>query len=233
MTPTIIWLPGFLCHYDLFSDVIGQLEDFEHEVVELPHKDTMAALASDLLQKIQARTFVLAGLSMGGILALEMYQQAAERIQGLILMNTNPKAENSSVSISRRAFIEGCEEGGLGTMLDRELIPKQLSPTVAYSELALRVKEMGQAVGLKALKHHANALESRPCYEELLKSISAPTLIVSSKGDIICPVANHLTLFEEIPHAELYVLSDCGHLSTIEKPKQVARQINGWLNHVI
>ena len=55
----------------------------------------MAALAAEVLADAPPR-FALLGLSMGGILAMEIARQAPDRVERLALLDTNPFAETPS-----------------------------------------------------------------------------------------------------------------------------------------
>ena len=56
------------------------------------------------------------------------------------------------------------------------------------------------------------------CYRRL-KRIEAPTLVVHGRHDRVVPAANAEILAEHIPHAELRILADAGHLYPTEQPE--------------
>ncbi|MCY4046116.1 MAG: alpha/beta hydrolase [Cellvibrionales bacterium] len=226
---TIVWLPGLLCDTSLFTDVSSALNHINHLVFDLPEEESFNALAKTILQKISTPSFTLAGLSMGGILALEIHRQAPEKIEGLILMNTNAKSETENVSEKRRQFIQDCQSQSIGKAVEKTLIPAQLCANNRDALLPL-VSNMAQNVGMTKLLSHAKALENRDCYLHHLGSIMAPTLIISGKEDSICPVSNHLELFHGIPNSQLTLLSHCSHLSVLERPRLIAKHIDKWMH---
>jgi pimeloyl-ACP methyl ester carboxylesterase len=85
-TPLVL-LPGMMCDARLFEPQISGLSDVaETWVGDLTRQDTMAALASAVLAEAPFERFALAGLSMGGIVALNMLARSPERIAGLALL---------------------------------------------------------------------------------------------------------------------------------------------------
>jgi len=89
----LVLLPGMMCDERLYRAQVTALGG-SHQVVVLPitDHDTVESLAADVLAHAPHQ-FALAGLSMGGIVALEMWRQASHRIQRLALLDTNFRAE--------------------------------------------------------------------------------------------------------------------------------------------
>lgn len=227
----LIWLPGLLCDDALFEEVNKELPDWvAPSTIELASLPTMSELAQDMLQKAP-REFVLGGLSMGGILAFEVYRQAPERVKGLILMDTNAADEKQAVTDKRNALVKRAAEGAFDQITPEVLIPVLIHPTrLAQQELTERIERMAFNVGIEAFKAHANALATRPDSRPLLSDITVPTLVITGKQDLLCPIENHLLMAEHIPDVTLHVIPECGHLSSMEHPKRVGVHISDWLS---
>ena len=100
MTPLVL-LPGMMCDARLFRPQIEALSArWPVMVAPIGGHDTMARLAAEVLSAAPAR-FALAGLSMGGIVAMEILRQAPERVARLALLDTNPLAERPEVKARR------------------------------------------------------------------------------------------------------------------------------------
>ncbi len=67
--------------------------------------------------------FALAGLSMGGILAFEIWRQAPQRVTHLALIDTNPFAESPERQSLRLTQIEQVVNGGLRSLAIDSLKP--------------------------------------------------------------------------------------------------------------
>ena len=111
-TPTdgalpLLLLPGMMCDARLFAPQIAALApDRPVTVPDLTGQDTMAALAAAVLATAPER-FALAGLSMGGIVAMEVIRQAPGRVARLALLDTNPRAELPEVQARRAPHVVG------------------------------------------------------------------------------------------------------------------------------
>ena len=86
-------VPGMMCDERIFSPQIEELsQNLEVTIADISNFSSVSELASDVLKKAP-KSFSLLGHSMGGIVAMEIYSQEPKRIEKLILMDTNPKAE--------------------------------------------------------------------------------------------------------------------------------------------
>jgi pimeloyl-ACP methyl ester carboxylesterase len=71
--------------------------------------------------------FALAGLSMGGIVAMEMWRQAPQRIERIALLDTNFHADTDEKRTMRNRQIDEVRQGSLGAILRDELKPNYLA----------------------------------------------------------------------------------------------------------
>src|SRR3546814_14553008 len=81
-------LPGLLCDAALWQPQVEALADLaEPWVADLTAQDSTVAMAESVLAAMPRR-FALAGLSMGGYVALEIVARAPERVSRLALLDT-------------------------------------------------------------------------------------------------------------------------------------------------
>ena len=105
MTETLVLVPGLNCTARLFEPQIAALRaGREILIADHARDDTMAAIARRLLDRAPER-FALAGLSMGGYIALEVMHQAPERVARLALLDTNARADTDEQRLSREREI--------------------------------------------------------------------------------------------------------------------------------
>ena len=72
----LVFLSGMMCDARLFEPQINALsEQYDVQVVPITEFETITELAAEVLLKTPA-TFALAGLSMGGIVAMEIMAEA-------------------------------------------------------------------------------------------------------------------------------------------------------------
>ncbi|WP_339389095.1 alpha/beta fold hydrolase [Vibrio caribbeanicus] len=227
----LIWLPGLLCDGTLFEDVDQCLPEWiAPACFTLDALPTMEQLAADVLAKAP-KEFVLGGLSMGGILAFEVYRQAPHRVKGLILMDTNSANEKNEVSEKRNALVSRALNGEFEQITPEVLMPLLIHPSrLEESDLTGKIEQMAINIGLEAFQAHANALATRPDARPFLSEISVPTIVLTGKNDLLCPIDNHLLMAQHIPDVTMHVLPNCGHLSSLEQPEAVALRLSNWLD---
>lgn len=228
----LLWLPGLLCDETLFSPVNDLLSAHVKPIcAELQALDSMAALAKDILDSAP-ESFILGGLSMGGILAFEVYRQAPERVKGMILLDTNSSDEKQEVTDKRNLLVAKANSGQFSLITPDHLLsvlihPERLTDTPLVNDIC----QMAENVGVEKFTSHAQALATRPDARPLLSQISVPSLIISGRDDLLCPIENHLLMDEVIANSTLEVIERCGHLSTLEQPELVADTINSWIKN--
>ncbi|PSW18430.1 alpha/beta hydrolase [Photobacterium sanctipauli] len=225
----LLWLPGLLCDQQLFEPVNDLLPSYiQPQCASLDVADSMQALARKVLEEAPD-TFVLGGLSMGGILAFEVYRQAPERVKGLILLDTNAADEKPEVTVKRDALVDRAIAGEFAAITPEVLMPVLIhSDRLNDKELTATISQMAENVGIEAFIAHAKALATRPDARPLLADITVPTLVICGREDALCPVTNHLLMAQHVPEVSLHVLAGCGHLSTMECPQAVAKHIVNW-----
>ncbi|MEO0945438.1 MAG: alpha/beta fold hydrolase, partial [Pseudomonadota bacterium] len=125
MTPLIL-LPGMMCDARLFEPQVAALgTGRDVTVAGIDRHNTMAELAQDVLDTAPPR-FALAGLSMGGIVAMEVLRRAPERVERIALMDTNPLAETELVRKRRGPQMAAAREGRLAEVMRDEMKPHYL-----------------------------------------------------------------------------------------------------------
>ena len=184
----------------------------------LTQADTVEGLAHALLKEAPER-FTVIGLSMGGIVALELVRQAPERVSNLALLNSTHRADRAGKS--RRAQLSRVHKGELELVLREELKPTYMHPANRTPERLNLLARMANDLGDAVFERQTFALMHRRAYTDLLPKIACPTLVLTGLDDVVCPPALHEELAHAIPGAQLRCLERCGHLSTLEQPDAV------------
>lgn len=183
---------------------------------------TVEQMADDvlgLLDDLGVETFALGGLSMGGYVAFQILQRAAERVHGLILADTRASADSPEARQGREVSAVFVEEHGVTALFDRD-VPRLFSHVTQANRLDIieqgrRIAAMNMPIGVAAA---SRGLGLRPDVTALLPQIHCPTLVLVGEQDAITPITDARTLFERIPDAQLEVIADGGHLSNLERP---------------
>ena len=228
MTPLVL-LPGMMCDERLFAP---QIEAFaaSRDVVAIGIGDhqTMQAIAADVLTQAPPR-FALAGLSMGGIVAMEVIRQAPERVEKLALLDTNPLAEASDRQQAREPQIKKVLAGGLHEVMRDELKPNYLVDGPRKAKLLDLCMDMAMQLGVEVFINQSRALQTRPDQQETLRAIDVPTLVLCGAEDLLCPVERHELMHELITESDLKIIKGAGHMPTLEQPQPTTAALQHWL----
>lgn len=228
-TKSAIFLPGFMCDERLFEPQIQALSNqrIACAFADLTQACSIERMAEQVL-KSAPRRFAAIGLSMGGIVALELCRQAPDRITHLALLNTTARAD--AAGAARKKQLGRVAAGELDLVLREELKPQYLAP-VNRTEDRLRILEnMGVGLGEDVFCRQTMALTIRRSYLDHVDQIHCPTLLMAGAEDTVCPVDRHCEIAERIAGAELRVLDACGHISTLEQPDLVSAALLELLN---
>src|SRR5437667_10331733 len=110
--PGLVLVPGLLCDDLMWRPQLSALTAVaDCWIADHTRSETMAGVAADVLRDAPFEKFALAGLSMGGYVALEMVRQAAPRVLKLALLDTTARADTPEQTRKRRDFISLPERG--------------------------------------------------------------------------------------------------------------------------
>lgn len=225
----LVLVPGLLCSARLYApQVVGLWPHGPVTIADHRRDDDMADIAERILADAPDR-FALAGLSMGGYIALAMTRMAPDRIAKLALLDTSARPDTPEQKAGREKFIAMAEAGKLMDVVET-LTPKFLHRSRAQDEtLKGIVRAMAQETGAEAFVRQQKAIMSRADSRLLLTSIRCPTLVLVGEGDELTPPELSQEIANSIEGATLTVVPDCGHLSTLEQPEVVNAALSAWL----
>lgn len=228
MIPLLL-LPGMMCDARLFGPQIAALSASRTvQIARIADHDSVRALAAAVLADAPPR-FALAGLSMGGIVAMEMLVQAPGRIDRLALLDTNPLAETPEVRAGRAPQIARVEVGALAAVMREEMKPKYLADGPDRAAILDLCMEMALALGPDVFVRQSRALASRPGGLAALEAYRGPALVLMGKHDRLCPRARHDLMHEAMPQSRLEIVAGAGHLPTLEQPLATNAAFARWL----
>lgn len=229
MVEPLVFLPGMMCDARLFGPQIAALSpEFSVMVCPVTRGERIEEIASALLDDLPSR-FALAGLSMGGIVAMEILRRAPGRVTRLALMDTNPLAETPQIAAAREPQIVKARAGRLLDVMRDEMKPHYLAPGPYRGEILKLVMDMADSLGPETFVRQSRALQRRRDQQATLRKCKVPTLILCGAHDALCPIKRHTFMAELIQGAELLVLDDAGHLPTLEMPDDTTAALRRWM----
>jgi len=207
MRKPLIMIPGTLCDSTLFQYQQTALQDLaDCQVADHSSADSLEEVAANILAAVQG-PFSIMGLSYGGIIAFELWRQAAERIERMILLNTNHQKPSDTTRANQQRFLGMSVLGEFREITTDFLKDAMLHPAHArQSEMRSIVLDMALNTG----------------------NIQCPTLIMTGREDKVCTPAMHDEMAKLIPNSTLAIIEHCGHLSTLEQPEEINKIIKNW-----
>jgi pimeloyl-ACP methyl ester carboxylesterase/ribosomal protein S18 acetylase RimI-like enzyme len=227
-TLPILLVPGMLTSPRLFERQLPALWRLGPvTIADHTRDDTVAGIAGRILADAPPR-FALAGLSMGGYVALEILRQAPERVARLALLDTSARPDTPEQTQRRLGQIELARGGRFGEIADQQfplLVHRSRHGDAAAREL---VRLMADETGPEAFIRQQRAIMGRPDSRPGLAAIGCPTLVLVGDGDQLTPPAWSEEMAAGIPGARLVVVAGAGHLSTLDQPERVTEALVAW-----
>ena len=224
---TLILIPGMMCDARLYKEQLAYFSHYHTWVPDICGFDSIEQLAQSILQKAP-QSFCLGGLSMGGIVAMEIVRQASSRVDRLCLMDTNPLPEQQEVADKRLPQMEKVGNGQLEQVMRDEMKPNYLFDKNNTQILDLCL-DMALSLGSQCFINQSLALMHRPDQRASLQAFKSPTLILQGADDRLCPASRHELMHSLMPHAVYEVIEQAGHLSCLENPQRVNQALRLWL----
>ena len=231
----LVLVPGLLCDQAVWHPLLAALQP-QHTVHVAQHglADSLPAMAEQILASAPPR-FALAGHSMGGRVALEVWAQAPQRVSHLALLDTGFEglAEGETGERERAGrlrLLQLARTEGMRAMAQdwaRGMVhPDRLSDAPLmqgiYDMLARATPEVFAA--------QIGALLQRPDRSTLLASITVPTLVLCGREDSWSTLDRHRDMAGRISGSTLVDVPHCGHMCTLEQPEAVSRALLAWLS---
>ena len=226
----LVLVPGFMCDARLFAPQIAELSRRRTvQVANVAGQASIEDMARSVLLSAPLR-FVLAGLSMGGMVAMAMLDQAPERIAGVALLDTDPRAEPPRVVARRYGQMRRVREGGLRAVMSEEIMPYYVPAGPGRAGILELCLDMALGLGPEVFLRQAEALRDRPDFQTVLAAWRGPTLVLSGAEDAMCPLERHELMHRVIPGSRLEVIAGTGHLPTLERPEITTTALEAWLD---
>jgi pimeloyl-ACP methyl ester carboxylesterase len=223
----IVLVPGLFCTPRMYAEQIPALWQFGPvTVADHRRHNSMSEIARAILASAPP-TFALAGLSMGGYIALEIMRQSPQRVTKLALLDTSARPDTTEQTKIRNEQITIAREGGyekIGYDWLPLLLHRQDDPSSRNIILQMAA-ETGAEVFIQQQQATIGRADSRP----LLAAIRCPTLVLVGAQDSLIPPDRSEEIAAGILGSRYVVIPECGHVSTIEQPQLTTQAMVNWL----
>ncbi len=236
----IVWIHGFPLSSKVFEPQLA-IDQFRHIRVDLrgfgktppPNGETsMATYARDVLDVMDNAKIdraVIAGISMGGYVVMQLLRDAPERVAALLLLDTRETADTEEGRATRFKQAGDVAKNGIGSVVDA-MTPKMAIGAEAQAAIRKIMEESSPQGVIAALK----AMAVRPDSAETLRNADVPALIVVGDRDEITPPRDAERMVKLIKHAEEAPIAKAAHAANFERPEQLNPLIHAFLfRHVL
>lgn len=212
---------------DQFELIIPDLRghgEFHHSPGEISIQNFATDVIS-LLKDLNIESAHICGLSMGGMVAQEIYRQAPQVCRSLMLVSTFHYAPKRLGEL----FIKYRKARSESLPID---VQKDIAARVClYSWSEENFEEFSKFYKpnreyyVKAMK--ACLRVNNVC---LLPTIKVPTLIIGGQYDSVTPVWIQLLMHKAIRHSEFVIFKNTGHIAKLEAKEAFNKVLRNFLN---
>lgn len=194
---------------------------------------TLDVFANDLAALLDALGIgqvVVAGLSMGGQIAMELARLHRSRLRGLVLAATFPQAETEEGKRNRRLMADRLLREGMGPYAD-ETLPKMLAPRsiVALPDVAEHVLTMMRSTRPEGAAAAVRGRGERPSYEPVLASLDVPALVIVGDEDAFTTRADADRMHALLKRSSLVWMEGVGHMPNLERAPEFNAALERFL----
>jgi pimeloyl-ACP methyl ester carboxylesterase len=197
-----------------------------------PSIDTMADDIGALLGRLDVGPAVVAGVSMGGYVAMAMLRRHAHQVAAVVLVDTKAGADDGPARENRERIATAVLDSGsrvLRPMLDRLLGHTTRSER---PEVVRTVTQWLDAAAPDGVAWAQRAMAARPSSFATLAAAQVPASVLVGEEDTLTPHDDALAMAAAFQRpAPVHVIPRAGHLSAVENPDAVTGALRDVLRH--
>jgi pimeloyl-ACP methyl ester carboxylesterase len=225
----LVLIGGTLCNARLWQPLLERLNVSAAICLTLAG-DGSAEQASRRLLKVLPPRCLLAGFSLGAIVALQIAADAPDRLAGLALLSVNPLADRPENAVTRRAAVQAAREQGHARWIAANL----WSQYVARASLSNRplhdlICQMADETDSDTFARQSEIAISRRDNRRALGALTCPVLIMGGEEDPICTPEHHRLAADSAPGARWLTLTSAGHFFVLEAAERAAAPLRHWI----
>ena len=222
-------IPGLCCSARLYEPVLPNLWTHGAVTIADTRRDrSLRGIAERLLSDAPSR-FALAGISMGGYVALEVMRHAPERVLAIALISTSARADAPDQAAARRVLLARVKAGGFEEVVS-SAFPVLVDPrNRENTDLAAFWNDMAHEVGPAVFSRQLRAVVERGDSRRVLPQIACPAAVIHGAGDRLIPVEHGEEMAEAIGGAAFTVVEGGGHMVMQEQSNVVSAALDSLL----
>lgn len=181
-----------------------------------------------LMDHLGIEKAVVAGCSVGGMVAQSLAYAHPVRLHGVVISNSAPKIGTAEMWASR---MEAIRSGGLIALCDN-ILERWFAPAFRESLAARPWRVMLEHADVEGYLGTCRAL-AKADLRGTTPKIAIPVLVFAGTEDGSTPVALVTEMAASIPRARLKVFEGSGHIPAIDNPEGVAAEIRAFMETIL
>lgn len=226
--PTLILIPGLVSDHNIWQYIAPKLATHNPVIADVSQTTSIQQIATKILTENQGQ-LSLVGHSMGGIIAVEIYRQAPNRIKKLALLNSSMLPKMDGETAYRKTMVDQVNAQGIN-ILAKDWLPRLVHSSRRDDPDFMNIISI--SIASATPKQHQNqnqALLNRPDGYATIANITCPTLVLAGQDDKLCRADENQKIAAQINNSTLVIIDQCGHFSPLEHPEQVTDALVSWL----
>lgn len=173
----------------------------------------------EVVKKEKIHDYILAGHSMGGIICIENYLKNRNRIKALILISTS-----ATLSVNKRLI--DASINNFDTFFDK------LLPRIFHKKAGIFILAAQKKINDNEKRIITGDLELllKINYEEQLKEIDTPVLLIANKFDRMIPAYLTENMHWKIKKSKIIIFNDEGHVPFFENSEKFNEVMNKFID---
>lgn len=190
---------------------------------------SIAAHAADLvalLDHLAIKRVIVCGLSIGGLIALQLHASRPDLVQAMILSNTAHKigtaqSWNERIEIAETRGIAAFADGVMEKWFTPAFHAERADELAGYRNMLIRQPVAGYVAACRAL--------ASADLTQTAQRISVPTLCIVGDQDGSTPPTLVRSLADLVPDARYEIIDGAGHIPCVEQPETFTALISAFI----
>lgn len=214
------FLPGMMLDGRMWKRQLSAIQPLADAFVgDLSASASIAGMAADVLYSAPQK-FHLVGLSLGAIVAMEIWRQEPGRVASLVVSGLNPQADPTERRGKRLAQVQRANVGELRAMMQDTFLPNYFAEPAGGAALIEAILAAADDLGPAVFERQTEAQLGRPDSLSTLAEVDVPALVICGSQDRITPPSGQWEVARGLRNARFETIENAGHLVPMEQPAQ-------------
>jgi len=200
------------------------------------HIYTMEDFSDDVLNIIEyfrLKEVNICGLSMGGYIVQRAVIKSTGKFSSMILADSKAERDDDEDVIKRARFISNLKNFGKESAADNFMRRLMYKDNYENKILYKFIKDIIDQQSVEAMCGASLAMATRTNTIDYFKDINIPVLIMVGDNDKFTPFEYSERMKSKLKNSRLKIISNSGHLSPLENPKEFNSYLSEFLETTI